>query len=427
MEILIIIGLILLNGLLSMSEIAVVSSRKARLEKDAKDGSSSAKTVIKIIKNPDNFLSTIQIGITLIGILTGIFSGAAFADRLAPTIAKIAFLEGSARTIAQVVIVIVVTYLTLIFGELVPKRLGMSKPEKIAKIIAKPMRNLTAICIPFVWILTKSTRLFTKLFKISHEEVKVTEDEIKAIIQEGTEDGEIKEVEQDIVERVFTLGDRNIGSIMTHRSELVWLDINDNNKINSDKIKDNLFNMYPVSNEELDEIVGVVYLKDLFGKIDAPNFHLKDVMSEAQYLPHNLSVYDALSQLRTGRLRSGIVIDEFGSVLGVITVKDIVEALLGSIPEDGEELEITQIDSNVVLVDGQCPFYDFLEYFDMGYLFNANSYVTLSGLVLHVLEKIPKAGDKFVWNSFEFQIVDMDAARIDKVMVTKLNNNESNN
>ncbi|MDR2083791.1 MAG: hemolysin family protein [Bacteroidales bacterium] len=420
MEVFIIIGLILLNGFLSMSEIAVVSSRKARLEKDVKEGSSSAKTAIKLIKNPDNFLSTVQIGITLIGILTGIFSGAAFADLLAPLIAKIKFLESSAHTIAQVLIVIIVTYLTLIFGELVPKRLAMSNPEKIAKLIAKPMNSLSIICKPFVWILSKSTRFFTKLFNISTDESKITEDEIKAIIQEGTEDGEIQEVEQDIVERVFNLGDRNISSIMTHRSEIVWLDINDSNEINSDKIKDNLFNMYPVCDEELDEILGIIYLKDLFGKIDNENFNLRDVISEPQYLPHNLSVYDALNHLQVGRLRSSIVIDEFGSVLGIVTVKDIVEALLGSIPEIGEEQEIIPLENGSVLVDGQCPFYDFLEYFDMEDLYNDNNFVTLSGLILDVLEKIPKAGDKFQWNGFEFQIVDMDAARIDKVMVTKL-------
>ncbi|MDL2227468.1 hemolysin family protein [Bacteroidales bacterium OttesenSCG-928-K03] len=420
MEIFIIIGLILLNGFLSMSEIAVVSSRKARLEKDAKEGNSNANAVIKLIKNPDNFLSTIQIGITLIGILTGIFSGAAFADQLAPLIAKISFLESSAHTIAQVIIVILVTYLTLIFGELLPKRLGMSKPEKIAKIIAKPMHSLSIICKPFVWILSKSTKFFAKLFKISADETKVTEEEIKAIIQEGTEDGEIQEVEQDIVERVFNLGDRDVESIMTHRSELVWLDIHDSNEVNSNKIKENLFNMYPVSDEELDEVVGVVYLKDLFGKIDDENFTLQDIMCEPDYLPDTLSVYDALSHMKAGRKRSSIVIDEFGSVLGILTMQDIVEALVGTIPDIGEELEITVLDENVVLVDGQCSFYDFLEYFDMEYLYNNNNFVTLSGLVLDILEKIPKTGDKFEWNGLEFQIVDMDGARIDKIMVTKL-------
>ncbi|MCK9302166.1 MAG: hemolysin family protein [Bacteroidales bacterium] len=426
MEIFIVLALILVNGFLSMSEMAVASSRRTRLESEAKKGSTQANAVLKLMKNPDIFLSTIQIGITLIGILTGLFSGEAFAEDLAPLIAKIKGLENNALAISQIIIVVFVTYLSLIFGELLPKRLAMSYPEKIAKGIASPMRFLSKLCIPFVWILTKSTSCLVKLFKIKPDaDSKVTEDEIKAIIQEGKDDGEVQEVEQDIVERVFTLGDRDVDSIMTHRSELVWLDVNDSNEENSAKVKNNLFNMYPVSNEELDNIVGVVFLKDLFGKIDLPDFKITDVIQKPQYLPDNMSVYDALEQLRAGRLRSSVVIDEFGSVLGIVTMKDIIEALLGNIPEVGEEQEIVEREDGSVLVDGQCSFYDFLAYFDAEYLYNYNgkSYVTISGLILDVLEHIPTAGEKFVWEIFEIEIVDMDAARIDKVLVYRIKQN----
>lgn len=417
MEIFLILGLIFLNGLLSMFEIAVISSRTAILESEAKKGSKSAKIVLKIKKNPNNFLSSIQIGITLIGILTGLFSGAKFAKYLSPLIAKSSFLAPASDTISQVIIVIVVTYLTLVFGELVPKKIGLSKPEKIAKVAAGVMHGFSVINKPLVYILSKSTEFFTKLFGVKNSDVKITEAELRAIIRESREDGEIQDVEHNIVERVFNLSGRKIEAIMTHRSELVWLGINDDNKTNSDKIKANLFNMYPVSDDDLDDILGVVYLKDLFGKIDKPEFKLQEVLKTPQYLPESLSVYDALDQMKEVRLKSSIVIDEFGSVLGIVTVKDIVEELIGNMPEIGEEQEIIQLEDGRILVDGQCPFYDFLSYFDLEDLYEENSFVTISGLILEILEHIPVEGEKLSWHKFNIEVVDMDGARIDKVIV----------
>ena len=242
MEIVIIVGLILLNGVLSMSEIAMVSARKSRLEADVKKGSKAAKTALKLANAPDTFLSTIQIGITLIGILTGLYSGEVLAQSFGKVIALIKPLEAHAVAIAQTLIVIIVTYLTLIIGELVPKRIGMSASERVAKLVARPMNLLSKIALPFVWILSKSTVATLKLLGVNTQENnKVTEDEIKAIIQEGTDGGEIQEVEQDIVERVFNLGDRNVGSIMTHRSEMVWLNVNYTKEQIEETVKNNLF------------------------------------------------------------------------------------------------------------------------------------------------------------------------------------------
>ena len=241
MEIVIIIGLILLNGLLSMSEIAMVSARKSRLEADSKKGSRAARTALKLANSPDTFLSTIQIGITLIGILTGLYSGEVLAQNFGKVIATIEPLRTHAVAIAQTLIVAIVTYLTLIVGELVPKRIGMQAAEKVAKLVARPMNVLSKIALPFVWLLSKSTSGMLRLLGINTlGESKVTEDEIKAIIQEGTVGGEIQEVEQDIVERVFNLGDRNVGSIMTHRSELVWLNIDATNDEIEKIVKNNL-------------------------------------------------------------------------------------------------------------------------------------------------------------------------------------------
>lgn len=419
MEIVIIVGLILLNGVLSMSEIAMVSARKSRLEADVKKGSKAAKTALKLANAPDTFLSTIQIGITLIGILTGLYSGEVLAQSFGKVIALIKPLEAHAVAIAQTLIVIIVTYLTLIIGELVPKRIGMSASERVAKLVARPMNLLSKIALPFVWILSKSTVATLKLLGVNTQENnKVTEDEIKAIIQEGTDGGEIQEVEQDIVERVFNLGDRNVGSIMTHRSEMVWLNVNYTKEQIEETVKNNLFNTYPVADKNLDSIVGVVHLKDLFGRLDEEDFKLSKVLRAPQYIPENLSVYNALELMRTTGGRYGIVTDEFGSIEGIVTLKDIVRALIGSMPEVGEEQEIVAREDGSFLIDGQIPFYDFLAHFDMEDLYNEFNYNTLSGLILEELEHIPQTGEKLSWRNFDFEIVDMDAARIDKVLVS---------
>lgn len=421
MEIFIIIGLILLNGILSMSEIALVSARKARLELDAKRGNKSAQTALKLAGEPDRFLSTIQIGITLIGILTGLYSGEAFAYNLAEVVRHVPVLEPYALGVSKTIIVIIVTYLTLIMGELVPKRIGLGYAERVSMLVAKPMYFLSKLALPFVWLLSKSTSLVIKITGIkANEENKVTEEEIKAIVKEGFDGGEVQEVEQDIVERVFNLGDRNVGSIMTHRSDLVWLDVTDSIEKIREKVQENLFNIYPVASEKFDNIKGVVYLKDLFGRIDEPDFSLEEVIRPAQYLPENQSVYNALEQFKEARVKYGIVTDEFGGIQGIVTLKDIMEGLIGQVPEVGEEAEIVQRADGSWLVDGQYNFYDFLEYFDMEDLYAEHDYNTLSGLILEILERVPKTGETLTWLTFEFEIVDMDGARIDKVLVKKI-------
>ena len=420
MEIVIIVGLILLNGVLSMSEIALVSARKARLESEVKKGNKSAETALSLANEPDKFLSTIQIGITLIGILTGLYSGDAFARDLADVIARIPAMAPYALGISKTAIVIIITYLTLIFGELVPKRIGMGCAERVSMIIAKPMNLLSLVASPFVWLLSKSTALTVRVLGINtKEENKVTEEEIKAIVKEGLDGGEVQEVEQDIVERVFNLGDRNVGSIMTHRSELVWLDATDSTEKIKEKVEENLFNIYPVASENFDNIIGVVYLKDLFGRIDESDFSIRQVVRPALFVPENQSVYNALAQFKQARVKYGIVTDEFGGIQGIVTLKDIMEGLIGQVPELDEEQEIVARPDGTWLVDGQYSFYDFLEYFDMEDLYTEHDYNTLSGLILEILERVPKTGEKLSWLNFEFEIVDMDGARIDKVLVSR--------
>ena len=405
-----------------MSEIALVSARKARLEIEAKHGNKAAQMALKLANEPDHFLSTVQIGITLIGILTGLYSGEAFAHDFAEYVKLIPFLEPYALGVSETVIVIVVTYLTLILGELVPKRIGMGYAEKVSMLVAKPMNMLAHIASPFVWLLSKSTALIVKMIGTDvTEENKVTEEEIKAIVKEGFDDGEVQEVEQDIVERVFNLGDRNVGSIMTHRSDLVWLDLTDSIAQIREKIEENLFNIYPVANGKFDNIEGVVYLKDLFGRIDESDFSLSQVIRPAEFVPENQSVYNALEQFKQDRVKYGIVTDEFGGIQGIVTLKDIMEGLIGQVPGTDDDLEIVQRTDGTWLVDGQYSFYDFLEYFDLVDLYPEHDYNTLSGLILEILERVPKVGESLVWLDFNFEIVDMDGARIDKVLVSKIN------
>ena len=421
MEIAIILLLIFLNGILSMSEIALISSRTSRLEAEARKGSRSARAAFRLATQPDRFLSTIQIGITLIGILTGLYSGERFAENVGALLAKIDFLRPHAVLIAKILIVTIVTYLTLVLGELVPKRIGMNASERVAKLVARPMHWLSVAATPFVWLLGHSTSGMLRLLGIrGRDREEATEEEIKAIIRKSAEGGEIEQVEQDIVERVFNLSDRDVDSIMTHRSDVVWLDIRDTGEAVNEKVTNHLYDMYPVADGTLDRVVGAVYLKDLFGRVNRPGFKLSDIVRPAQYLPENQSVYRALDKLRRERIKSGIVIDEYGTVKGIITLKDIVNAVLGAMPEAGEEPDLVRREDGTWLVDGQYSFYDFLEHFDMEYLYPEGNYATLSGLLLDLLERIPATGEKICWHRFEFEVVDMDGARIDKLLVRKL-------
>lgn len=420
-EIIIILLLILVNGIFAMSEIAVIQARKTTLSNDEKKGSKGAKTALRLANDPDRFLSTVQIGITLIGILTGIYSGASLSGRFSDVFGSFGMPERWAYPLAQGIIVIVVTYLTIIFGELVPKRIGMSVAERVSEIIARPMYVLSVIAGPFVWVLSKSTEAVVDLLGVKNAESKVTEEDIKSIVQEGKEDGEVQEVEQDIVERVFMLGDLTVDSIMTHRSDVVTLDVSMTNDELKEVLNGNLYEAYPLIDRGIDNILGVVLLKDLLFRLDDKTLKLKSIMHPAVYFYENMSVYKALEQMKEKRLTQAFICDEFGSFQGIITLRDILEGLVGTINEVNNDPEIVKReDSESWLVDGQCSFYDFLSYFDKEDLYDSEQqdYNTLAGLIIEQMKHIPQAGERTDWNCFNFEIVDMDGARIDKVLVT---------
>ncbi|HBB57283.1 MAG TPA: hemolysin [Chitinophagaceae bacterium] len=420
MDVFILGALILLNGLFSMSEIALVSARKGRLESLAEKGDKKAALALKLSQHPELFLSAVQIGITLISIVTGVYSGERFGKDLQPYVAQLGVPAEASETLSTVLIVVVITFLSIIFGELIPKRIGLIRSEKIAKAVAGPMQSFSRITHPIVWLLNRSSDLFFRLFNIrKNKEDAITEEEIKTLITEGTEAGTIEEAEQDIIERVFHLSDRNITSLMTHRSDIIWFDEKDNEEKIKEKILQEPHSVYPICNGSVDSILGVVSIKDLYVSPDDQAFG--KFMQPALFIPENLSAYQVLERFKASKNHSAFIVDEYGSILGMLTLNDILEAIVGEIPqEDVPDYSITEREDGSFLVDAQIPFYDFLTRFEKTEWMNEGEqdFDTLAGFILHRLERIPKVADKLSWKGFSIEIMDMDGYRIDKVLVS---------
>jgi putative hemolysin len=431
LELLIIFLLVLLNGIFSMSEIALVSSRKSRLEAASRNGDKKAKSALDLANSPNRFLSTVQIGITLIGILTGVYSGDKITSDLELTLAQISVLQPYSHSLAVGGVVIFITYLSLVFGELVPKRIGMANPEAIAKFMAQPMNLLSMVTRPFIALLGFSSDLLIRLLNVKQNESPVTEEEIKSLIQEGTTGGVFEEIEQEIVHNVFQLGDRRVTSLMTNRQEIVWIDIEDSIEKNKERIYETKHSIYPLCRDSINNVIGLVYIKDLLGDdVDEKLADLAAISREPVYLPESNRAYQALEKFKEQRVYYGIIVDEYGGVLGVVTMHDIMDALVGDISEgDDSETEIVKREDGSFLIDAQIAFDDFVDHFEINLLEAERreliGFNTLGGFVLHVLEDIPKTGEKFGWKSFEFEVVDMDKSRIDKLLVSRKKNNES--
>lgn len=409
-----------------MSEIALVSSRKSKLESAAKNGDRQAQVALDLSNSPNRFLSTVQIGITLIGILLGIFSGDKLTTDVQEYVAQVAFIQPYAHSVAVVLVLLLLTYLSLVFGELVPKRIGLSNPEGIAKTMAAPMILLSRITSPFIALLTLSSDLLLKVLNIRPNESAVTEEEIKSLIQEGTSGGAIEEIEQEIVQNVFQLGDRKITSLMTNRQEIVYLDLEDDLLENKARILEHKHSVYPLCNGGVDEVVGLIYTKDFLGRdLDSELLHLSHMKRDVLFIPENNRAYQVLERFRERRQYVGVIVDEYGGVLGIITLNDILDVLVGDINDDvHSDYEIREREDGSYLIDAQLPFEDFLSSLSIN--INAQTrreltgFDTLGGFALYILKDIPQAGEFFVWHGYRFEIVDMDKSRIDKIMVKKL-------
>ena len=402
-----------------MSEIALISARKSRLETAAKKGQKNAKVALELVNAPNKLLSTVQIGITLISILTGIYSGDKITADVQTFILKFQILSPYAHSIAVGIVVLVLTFFSLVLGELLPKRIGLNYPETIAKSMAIPMKIVSQVTAPFIWLLTLATDFLLKLFNIKPTaDGKVTEDEIKAIIKEGTEVGEVQEIEQDIVERVFHIGDRKVNSLMTHRNEIVYLSLTDTPEQVKFKILNELHSFYPVCKTNLDDVYGAVSLKELFLNFEKGTFNLKDSTAPPDYLIEQTSAYKALENFKKSKVHYAFVVDEHAIFQGIITLNDILEALVGDAADfDANEYQLIANDNGTWLVDGQYSLHDFLTFFDKDEVINEYDVTTVSGFFATELGRIPQQGEKIIWNKLELEAQKMRGNIIDKLLI----------
>ncbi|OQD58292.1 hypothetical protein MBBAR_21c00110 [Methanobrevibacter arboriphilus JCM 13429 = DSM 1125] len=428
LEIIIILILIVLNGVLAMSELAIVSSRRSKLQQMANEGKKHAKTVIELIDDPNQFLSTIQIGITLIGILAGAFGGATLAEPLSQ---NLAFLGDYANGASVIIVVLIITYLSLVIGELVPKRIALNNPENIAVRVAKYMKILSKVCGPLVKVLSSSTNFILKI--IGSNESKdsiVTEDEIKMLIEEGIEDGTIEKEEEDIIKRVFRLDEQKVDMLMTPKNEIIWIDLEESLEESKKKIIESERSIFPVAEGDLDNLLGVVQAKDILSSIfKEENLNIKNYLKKPLIVPENLPSLDILKLFKENLeyVHIAIVVDEYGSVEGLITLNDILEGIVGDIPgiDEMDEPNAIERKDGSWLIDSGYSIDRFKELFDIEDLNEEEgNFTTLAGFILSYLNKIPETGEEFSWKNFDFEIVDMDGHHIDKILVIK---NEINN
>ena len=421
--IVILLILILTNGIFVMAEIALVAARKTKLDIDARQGDKLAALALENSLAPARFLSTVQIGITLIGIITGVYSEE-IATGVASFLAGSGFHRAHVRSLALVAVVFLATIASIVIGELVPKQIGLTNPEGISKAMIRPLLGLAYLLHPVAWILARCSEVIIRLMGIKPSaNSKVTEEEIKAMVQEGAEDGEVQEIEQDIVERVFHLGDRKVSSLMTHHSDMVWLDVHDSPQQLLDKINAELYSVYPVCEGDLDRVLGVVTIKNLFhGNIGCDAFHITEQIEPAQFVPETLSAYATLELFKRNKIHYGLVVDEYGSTVGMVTLNDILEALVGDFNEPSpDEPQVVQREDGTWLADGDMSFYEFAYEFDIkGFDKSKIKFDTLAGLAIHVLKRIPHPGEKFTWQDFEIEIVDLDGNRVDKLIIKKI-------
>lgn len=424
-EIFFILLLILLNGVFAMSEMAIVSARKVRLQQLANQGNVKARRALKLAGSPNQFLSTVQIGITLIGTLAGAFGGATLAEKLALELKLIpmAFFVNNSEGIALFLVVLTITYFSLVVGELVPKRLALNNPEEIATNMAAPMQLLAKITAPAVHLLSHSTDLVLRMLGIGpSKEPQVTEEEIKILMEQGTEAGTFEEAEQEMVNRVFRLGDRRVSALMTPRPDIVWLDLDDSSEVNRYKIINSSHSRFPVSQGEIDNVLGVLQVNTLLSQCLAGHpLDLTSSLRSPVFVPESTRVLKVLELFKQSGPHLALVVDEYGIIQGLVTLNDILEAIIGDIPsvDDTDEAQAVQREDGSWLVDGMLPVEEFRQLFDIEELpgEQRGNYHTLGGFVITHLGRIPAAADCFQWGGLRFEVMDMDGNRVDKVLV----------
>jgi len=423
LEIILLVILILLNGILAMAEIAIVSARKVRLQRRAEQGDLGAGVALELAREPADFLSTVQIGITLVGVLAGAFGGSTLAARVAPLFELIPSLAPYSHAISLVLVVLIITYFSLVLGELAPKRLALNDAERIAAFIAPSMDFMAHMAAPLVRLLSYSSDVVLAVFGVKKSsEPPITEDEVKVLIELGTQAGVFEEAEQDMVSGVFRLADRHVGTLMTPRTEIAWLDLEDPPEEIRRKIKESVHSRLPVAEGDLDHILGVVQAKGLLSRCMAGEpIDLRKSLIPPQFVPESTPALKVLEMFRNSRVHIAIVIDEYGGLQGLVTIIDILEAIVGDIPITGERdgLEAVQRKDGSWLLDGMLPVDEFRDIFRLNELpgEGKSHYETMSGFVMTYLGRIPSEGDTFDWAGMHFEVLDMDGFRVDKILV----------
>jgi putative hemolysin len=430
-EIVVIILLIVANGLFAMSELAIVAARKSRLQDWAENGNTRAKSALELAENPNQFFSTVQIGITLVGILAGAFGGRTLASELSAFLSEIPAIQPYSTTIALGTVVICITYLSVVLGELVPKRIALSHAERIATLMAGPMRLLSAISSPVVRLLTASTdAIFRLLGSPPSQEPPVTEEEIRRLIEQGTAAGVFEESEQDMIEAVIELGDKSARALMTPRTQIVWLDQKDSIEEIRRRISESGHSRFPVGNGSLDNLVGVTQAKDLLSNaLYGKPIDLSASLQPPVLVPRTLNALQVLDYIKRSGSHLVLVVDEYGGIEGLLTHHDVLEAIAGDMPfgETVTAPKAVQRADGSWLVDGMIPVNEFKEIFDLDSLpgEKQDAYQTLGGFIFTRMGRVPSVSESFEWNGLRFEIVDMDGKRIDKVLVSQLATEES--
>jgi putative hemolysin len=428
-ELLLVFVLILVNGVFVMSEMAIVSVRKIRLQQLANHGDNRARLALDLAQTPDRFLPTVQVGITLMAILSGARGESAISRILAPLLANVLpkdYIEPIASTIA----IGLITYLTIVIAELVPKQIALNSPERIARMVARPIDVMAKLSLPITYALSGSTRFVVKLLGIHpSESPEVTEEEIKVMIEQGTETGMFEESEQDMVQGVLSLGDRKIGALMTPRPDITWIDIEDSIQVTREKIMDSDYSRLPVCEGELDRVLGVIHVADLLSQtLKGEELNLTTSLRQPLFIPESTRGLKVLEQFKKFGTHIAMVVDEYGVIQGLVTMHDLLEEIVGDITDiyEPEEPQIIEREDGSWLLDGMLSIEQFLEQFELPEnAIDRGNYHTLGGFTIMQLGKIPVSGESFEWRHLRLEIVDMDGKRVDKVLVESMEAREN--
>jgi len=429
MEFIVIILLILLNGVFAMYEIALVSSRRTRLEEKADEGNKGAARALKLLDHPQEFLSTIQIGITLIGIISGAYSGVAIAEHLTPYIAAFPALANLASFLSIAIVIAIVTYFSILVGELVPKSIALEHPEAITIALTPFMRFMATITYPLVWVLSISTKALLKLFRLKpNSSPPFSEEEIRLMLKQGSESGVIDKHESEMITEVFRFGSKTAFSIMTPRIDIKWIDVNQPREVTLQMIASAGYSKYPVCEGSVDKVIGIVAVKDILRIIEQEEeFNLLPILSETLFLPESQPASAVLDKFREKKIHIAIVVDEYGGTEGLITLHDLVEHILGDLPDllDKEPPDYQANEDGTYIVNGSMNFWEFADLLDFPEMDDeefeeeSRQYSTVGGLAMHILGSVPAKGDTFAFHEFRFKIMEMDGKRVSKVHVTK--------